>query len=61
MALLVYDMQVGIAKQLPNAAEFIQQVQQVVDWARSLENLQSVSLITDIHTFKTTLDRVNRH
>jgi nicotinamidase-related amidase len=35
MALLVYDMQVGIAKQLPNAAEFIEQVKQVVDKARS--------------------------
>lgn len=35
MALLVYDMQVGIAQQLPNAVEFIQQVKQVVDVARS--------------------------
>lgn len=35
MALLVYDMQVGIAQQLPNAIDFIQQVKQVVDTARS--------------------------
>jgi biuret amidohydrolase len=35
MALLVYDMQVGIAQQLPNGTEFIQQVKQVVDAARS--------------------------
>jgi biuret amidohydrolase len=35
MALLVYDMQVGVAKQLPNGAEFIQKVKHVVDVARS--------------------------
>lgn len=35
MALLVYDMQVGIAKQLPNGTEFIQKVKQVVETARS--------------------------
>jgi biuret amidohydrolase len=35
MALLVYDMQVGIAQQLPNGTEFIQQVKQVVEVARS--------------------------
>jgi biuret amidohydrolase len=35
MALLVYDMQVGIAQQLPGAVDFIQQVKQVVDVARS--------------------------
>jgi biuret amidohydrolase len=35
MALLVYDMQVGVAQQLPGAVEFIQQVKQVVDVARS--------------------------
>jgi biuret amidohydrolase len=35
MALLVYDMQVGIAKQLPDGAEFTQKVKQVVDTARS--------------------------
>ena len=35
MALLVYDMQVGIAKQLPNGAEFVQKIKQVVDIARS--------------------------
>lgn len=35
MALLVYDMQVGIVQQLPNAIEFIQQVKQVIEVARS--------------------------
>lgn len=35
MALLIYDMQVGIAQQLPNGAAFIQQVKAVVDAARS--------------------------
>lgn len=35
LALLVYDMQVGIAQQLPHAAEFVQQVKQVVDFARA--------------------------
>jgi biuret amidohydrolase len=35
MALLVYDMQVGIAAQLPNSVQFIQQVKKVVDAARS--------------------------
>jgi biuret amidohydrolase len=35
MALLVYDMQVGIAQQLPGSVEFIQQVKQVVEVARS--------------------------
>jgi biuret amidohydrolase len=35
MALLVYDMQVGIAQQLPNSTEFIQQVKTVLDAARS--------------------------
>jgi biuret amidohydrolase len=35
MALLVYDMQVGIAQQLPGAVDFIQQVKQVVEAARS--------------------------
>lgn len=35
MALLVYDMQVGVAQQLPGAIEFIQQVKQVVEVARS--------------------------
>jgi biuret amidohydrolase len=35
MALLVYDMQVGIAQQLPNAVELIGQVKQVLDVARS--------------------------
>jgi biuret amidohydrolase len=35
MALLVYDMQVGVAQQLPGAVAFIQQVKQVVDAARS--------------------------
>jgi nicotinamidase-related amidase len=35
MALLVYDMQVGIAQQLPNSANFIQQVKEILDVARS--------------------------
>jgi biuret amidohydrolase len=35
MALLVYDMQVGIAEQLPNSSQFIQQVKKIVDAARS--------------------------
>jgi biuret amidohydrolase len=35
MALLVYDMQVGIAQQLPNGAEFVQKVSQVLESARS--------------------------
>lgn len=35
MALLVYDMQVGVAQQLPNAIAFIQQVKQVIEVARS--------------------------
>jgi nicotinamidase-related amidase len=35
IALLVYDMQVGIAQQLPGSVEFIQQVKQVVEVARS--------------------------
>ncbi|MGG6269860.1 cysteine hydrolase family protein [Leptolyngbya sp. AN03gr2] len=35
MALLVYDMQVGVAQQLPGAVEFIAQVKQVVEAARS--------------------------
>jgi biuret amidohydrolase len=35
MALLVYDMQVAIAQQLPNGNGFIQQVKQVVEAARS--------------------------
>jgi biuret amidohydrolase len=35
IALLVYDMQVGIAAQLPNNSQFIQQVKKVVDTARS--------------------------
>lgn len=35
MALLVYDMQVGIAQQLPNSEAFIQQVKKVVDVART--------------------------
>jgi biuret amidohydrolase len=35
MALLVYDMQMGIAQQLPNNAAFIQQVKTVVDVART--------------------------
>lgn len=35
MALLVYDMQVGIAQQLPNSEAFIQQVKTVVDVART--------------------------
>jgi biuret amidohydrolase len=35
MALLVYDMQVGIAQQLPGASEFIQQVKQVLEIART--------------------------
>ncbi|MBF2049738.1 MAG: cysteine hydrolase [Leptolyngbya sp. IPPAS B-1204] len=35
MALLVYDMQIGVAQQLPGAIEFIQQVKQVVEVARS--------------------------
>ncbi|MDM9380582.1 cysteine hydrolase [Chlorogloeopsis sp. ULAP01] len=35
MALLVYDMQVGIAQQLPDGAAFIQQVKNVVDAART--------------------------
>ena len=35
MALLVYDMQVGIAGRLPGGAEFIQQVKTVVDAARA--------------------------
>jgi biuret amidohydrolase len=35
MALLVYDMQIGIAQQLPGSVEFIQQVKQVVEVARS--------------------------
>jgi biuret amidohydrolase len=35
MALLVYDMQVGIAAQLPNSAQFIQQVKKTVDAARA--------------------------
>lgn len=35
MALLVYDMQVGVAKQLPNGTEFIKSVKQVIDAARS--------------------------
>jgi nicotinamidase-related amidase len=35
MALLVYDMQVGIAQQLPNSSPFIQQVKEVVDTARA--------------------------
>ncbi len=34
MALLVYDMQVGIAQQLPDSAVFIQQVKSIVDAAR---------------------------
>jgi nicotinamidase-related amidase len=35
MALLVYDMQVGIVQQLPDSIEFIRQVKQVVEVARS--------------------------
>ncbi|MGL5833368.1 MAG: cysteine hydrolase family protein [Waterburya sp.] len=35
MALLVYDMQVGIAQQLPNSEAFIQQVKTVIDAART--------------------------
>ncbi|WP_258003661.1 cysteine hydrolase family protein [Fischerella muscicola] len=35
MALLVYDMQVGIAQQLPDSAGFIQQVKAIVDAART--------------------------
>jgi nicotinamidase-related amidase len=35
IALLVYDMQVGVTKQLPNNAEFIQSVKRAVDIARS--------------------------
>ncbi|BAU12974.1 isochorismatase family protein [Leptolyngbya sp. NIES-3755] len=35
MALLVYDMQVGVAQQLPGAVEFIGQVKQVIEAARS--------------------------
>lgn len=35
MSLLVYDLQVGIAKQLPNGATFVQEVKQVVDAART--------------------------
>lgn len=35
MALLVYDMQVGIAQQLPDSAAFIQQVKTVIEAARS--------------------------
>lgn len=35
MALLVYDMQVGVAQQLPGAVEFIGQVKQVIEVARS--------------------------
>ncbi|MFM7424950.1 MAG: cysteine hydrolase family protein [Elainella sp.] len=35
MALLVYDMQVGIAQQLPDSAQFIQQVKQALDLART--------------------------
>lgn len=35
MALLVYDMQVGIAQQLPDSAAFIQRVKTVVDAART--------------------------
>jgi nicotinamidase-related amidase len=34
MALLVYDMQIGIAQQLPNNAAFIQQVKTVLEVAR---------------------------
>lgn len=37
MALLVYDMQVGIAQQLPDGAAFIQQVKAVVDAARTYQ------------------------
>lgn len=35
MALLVYDMQVGIIQQLPDSAAFVQQVKMVVDAART--------------------------
>lgn len=35
MALLVYDMQVGIAQQLPDRAAFVEQVKAIVDAARS--------------------------
>lgn len=35
MALLVYDMQVGVAQQLPGGAEFIGRVKQVLEIARS--------------------------
>jgi biuret amidohydrolase len=35
MALLVYDMQIGIAQQLPNNAAFIQQVKTVLEVART--------------------------
>lgn len=37
MALLVYDMQVGIAAQLPDGAKFIQQVKTIVDIARTYQ------------------------
>lgn len=35
MALLVYDMQVGIAQQLPNSAAFVERVKTVVEVVRS--------------------------
>lgn len=35
MALLVYDMQVGIAQQLPDGSPFIQRVKNIVDTARA--------------------------